>query len=114
MSRNTRALIAQGTVLLSIALLCGCASSPDDIDPTYLSPNLYQSYSCDQLAEEGQRVAAQAAKVSGQQNKKHTGDVLKTTVGIVIFWPVLLTNEGDGQTAAELANLKGQMIAIEQ
>ena len=39
---------------------------------------------------------------------------MKTTVGLVLFWPVLLFNEGDGQTAAELASLKGQMKAIEQ
>jgi hypothetical protein len=31
----------------------------------------------------------------------------------VLFWPVLLFNEGDGEKAAELANLKGQMDAIQ-
>jgi hypothetical protein len=46
---------------------------------------------------------------------KHIGnDTVKTTVGIVLFWPILFANEGNGQTAAELASLKGQKKAIEE
>ena len=37
-----------------------------------------------------------------------------TTVGVVLFWPALFALEGNGATANELANLKGQMNAIEQ
>jgi len=40
--------------------------------------------------------------------------VVKTTVGMVLFWPVILFNEGDGAKANEVANLKGQMRTIEQ
>jgi hypothetical protein len=32
----------------------------------------------------------------------------------VIFWPAAFFVGGNGQTAAELAQLKGQMVAIEQ
>lgn len=74
----------------------------------------YENYSCDQLAVEGQRVSARAAQTAGVQDKNRKNDTIKTTVGVVLFWPVLLFNEGDGQTAAELASLKGQMKAIEE
>jgi hypothetical protein len=32
----------------------------------------------------------------------------------VVFWPAAFFVGGDKQTAAELANMKGQMVAIEQ
>ena len=53
-------------------------------------------------------------KPAAKQDKARRGDVVKTTVGVVLFWPVLLFNEGDGAKANELANLKGQMNAIQQ
>ena len=33
---------------------------------------------------------------------------------MVIFWPAAFFVGGDKQTAAELAQMKGQMVAIEQ
>jgi hypothetical protein len=65
------------------AALGGCASSAADITPAYVSPVLYQTYTCVQLTREAIAVSARA-------------------VG------------GDKQTAAELSNVKGQMVAIEQ
>jgi hypothetical protein len=35
-------------------------------------------------------------------------------VGVVLFWPSLFFIDGDDQKTAELANLRGQMEAIEQ
>ena len=37
-----------------------------------------------------------------------------TAAAIVIFWPAAFFVGGDKQTAAELAQMKGQMVAIEQ
>jgi hypothetical protein len=37
-----------------------------------------------------------------------------TTAAIIIFWPAAFFVQGDKQTAAELARLKGEMDAIEQ
>lgn len=37
-----------------------------------------------------------------------------TGVALVLFWPAMFAVGGDGQTAAELARLKGEMDAIEQ
>ncbi|MEP6828314.1 MAG: hypothetical protein ABJA10_09600 [Aestuariivirga sp.] len=91
----------------------GCASKSSEIAPSYVSPVGYQAYSCEQLGQEAQTVSRRAAIASGQQDKIRTDDTVKTTVGVIIFWPLLLFNKGDGQQAAELANLKGQMQAIQ-
>jgi hypothetical protein len=94
--------------------LSGCASKSADIAPAYISPVGYQSYSCEQLQQEAQAVSQRATIANGQQDRAHKNDAVKTTIGAVIFWPVLLFNEGDGAKANEVANLKGQMNAIQQ
>ncbi|MGI9476177.1 MAG: hypothetical protein ACR2PI_05705, partial [Hyphomicrobiaceae bacterium] len=62
-----------------------------------------------------QRVSSNAATAAGVQDEKATSDAVATGVAIVLFWPAaFLVSGGDGQTAAELAKLRGQMEAIEQ
>jgi hypothetical protein len=102
-----------GIVVLGAAL-AGCASSSADITPTYVSPMLYQSYNCQQLGLEAQSVSARAAALSGAQDSQRTKDTIATTAAVVIFWPAAFFVGGDKQTAAELAQMKGQMVAIEQ
>jgi hypothetical protein len=96
------------------ALLTGCASSASDIAPAYVSPVAYQSYTCQQLAMEAQAVSTRAAALSGAQDSQRTKDTVATTAAVIIFWPAAFLISGDKQTAAELANMKGQMVAIEQ
>ena len=100
--------------IVTTLLLTGCASKSADISPSYISPVTYQNFTCQQLQVEAQSVSQRAAAASGRQDKARKNDVVKTTVGVVLFWPVLLFNEGDGAKANEVANLKGQMQAIEQ
>ncbi|WP_407188589.1 hypothetical protein [Bradyrhizobium centrosematis] len=96
------------------AALAGCASSSSEITPAYVSPLQYQPYNCQQLALEAQSVSARAAALSGTQDSQRTKDQVATGVAIVVFWPAAFLVGGDKQTAAELAQMKGQMVAIEQ
>jgi hypothetical protein len=48
------------------------------------------------------------------RDSQRTKDTLVTTAAVVVFWPAAFFVGGDKQTAAELAQMKGQMIAIEQ
>jgi hypothetical protein len=52
--------------------------------------------------------------LSGAQDSQHTKDGWTTAAAVVIFWPAAFFVGGDKQTAAELAQMKGQMVAIEQ
>src|ERR1700682_4963345 len=61
-----------------------------------------------------QGVSQRAAALSGVQDQKRTNDGLATAAAIVVFWPAAFFVGGDKQTAAELAQMKGQMVAIEQ
>ena len=102
-----------GIVVLGAALY-GCASSSAEITPAYISPVIYQSYSCQQLALEAQAVSTRAASLSGVQDSQRTKDRWTTAAAVVIFWPAAFLVSGDKQTAAELSQMKGQMVAIEQ
>jgi hypothetical protein len=102
-----------GIVALGAAL-AGCASSSAEVTAAYVSPVMYQQYTCQQLAMEAQAVTARAGAVSGAQDQKRSNDTLATAAAVVVFWPAAFFVGGNGQTAAELAQLKGQMVAIEQ
>lgn len=92
--------------------LAGCASKSSEITVSYVSPIMYESSNCKELAREAQGVSTRASQVSGAQDSKRTSDPIAT--GVVVFRPAALLVGGDGQVAAELAQLKGKMVAIEQ
>jgi thiamine biosynthesis protein ThiC len=110
--REVRKKIAAMICLLPA--VSACASKSSNIQASYVSPVQYQHYSCPQLVAEGQRVSGHAARIAGQQDENRTSDAVLTGVAVVLFWPALFALEGDGQTAAELARLKGEMDAIQQ
>ena len=99
---------------LIAVFLAGCAQSPGSIQATYVSPLLYQNYSCDQVRQEMMRVGRKVQEVAGTQSKEATGDAVVTTVGLVVFWPALFFLMGGGDRAEELARLKGESEALEQ
>ena len=96
------------------AICAGCASSSNEIGAQYISPLQFQSYSCQQIGAEAERVSHRAAQVAGVQDEKATSDAWATGVGLVVFWPTLFFVKGDGQTAAELGRLRGEFDALEQ
>src|SRR6476619_711387 len=100
--------------LVAASLLAACASKSSEVTSAYVSPIMYQSYNCQQLGMEAQAVSAKAAQLSGAQDQKRTNDQVATAVAVVVFWPAAFLVGGDGQVAAQLAQLKGQMNAIEQ
>jgi hypothetical protein len=102
-----------GIVALGAAL-GGCASSSAEITPAYISPVAYQNYTCKQLALEAQSLSTRAASLSGVQDSQRTKDQWSTAAAVVIFWPAAFFVGGDKQAAAELAQMKGQMVAVEQ
>jgi hypothetical protein len=59
-------------------------------------------------------ISTRAATLSGAQDKQRTNDGLATAAAVVIFWPAAFFVGGDKQTAAELSQMKGQMVAVVQ
>jgi len=111
MTGNMGRLLGSAVVAMGLA---GCATSADEVRPSYVSPIQYEDLNCKQIAAEAQRVSRRAAELSGVQDRKATEDAVATTVGVLVLWPTLFMVEGDGQTAAELARLKGEFETLEK
>jgi hypothetical protein len=100
--------VSCGAVLLQTA----CATAPDRVQASYVSPFQYSNLSCDQVREELMRVSDRVRVVTGQQNQDHTRDAVAMTVGLVVFWPALFFMSGKAHQE-ELASLKGQYDALD-
>lgn len=100
--------------VLMCASLLGCASSPDKISSSYVSPIQYADYNCKQVALEMTNVSRRVSELYGRLDKEAGADTAQMAVGLILFWPALLFLEGgDGPEAAEYARLKGQREALE-
>lgn len=97
-----------------VGTLAACAENPDAVRPGYTSAAVYENLSCQQLAAEARAVSDRAHDAAQVQRRHHTRDEIATTAGLVIFWPALLFIHGNDETTAEIAQLRGQMTAIEQ
>lgn len=95
------------------AIISACATAPDKISASYVSPLQYQNLDCDQVREEMIRVSAHVKEVAGVQKHKHDSDEVAMGVGLVLFWPALFFLAG-GDKKEELARLKGEYDALDQ
>jgi len=97
----------------SVALL-GCATSSKNITATYVSPMQYQSYDCDQIAAEAQRIQIRVSQLGSLLDEAASNDKAITGVGVILFWPALFALGGTKQQEAEYARMKGEYDALQQ
>ena len=101
-------------LLILTLLLPACASNPDKIQSSYVSPVQYSEYSCKQVALEMANVSRRVSELHGQLKKTASNDSAQMAIGLILFWPTLFFLEGgDGPQAAEYARLKGEREALE-
>lgn len=100
--------------LISAAVLAGCSTASKDITASYVSPIQYQSYDCEQLSAEDQRLKARVAQLGGRLDEAAQNDKSIGVVGAVLFWPALFALGGTKQQEAEYARLKGEYDALQQ
>ena len=106
-----------GTVVLFVSIFIfqiGCATSPDDIPTTHVSPLQYSSYDCDQIAMEMRFVGRKVNDLYYDLEDEASADEGQMALGLILFWPALFWLEGgDDVRAGEYARLKGEKIALE-
>ena len=106
-----------GTLLALVLgnFLLGCATAPEKLPTSYVSPLQYKDYSCDQIGMEMQRVSRKVAELRGTLDKEASTDTAQMGIGLVLFWPALFFLEGgDGVNASQYSHLKGEFEALEQ
>lgn len=97
-----------------VAVISGCATSPEDLTTAYVSPLKYQDYNCDQIVSEMGHVSNKTVSLYQSLDKKASDDSTQMTVGLIIFWPTLFFLEGgDGPEAQQYSALKGEFEALE-
>ena len=101
--------------VFSLFFLFSCATNPDKIAATYVSPLKYRNYDDEQIILEMDYVGQRTSELYQRLKKKATGDKWQTGAGLLIFWPALFLLEGgDGPEAAEYGRLKGEYEALRQ
>jgi hypothetical protein len=99
-------------LLLGVALLlAGCATNPEKVKATFVSPAQYANYDCIQIREEMIRVFSRANTMTSMQRSKSEKDALAVGASIALFWPAAFLVAG-GDVKDELASLKGQYAAL--
>lgn len=74
----------------------------------------YQSYNCDQLNLEAQRIQTRVVELGGRLDQAAANDKALVGVGMVLFWPALFAVGGTKQQEAEYSRLKGEYDAVQQ
>ncbi len=106
-------MLFRKSLIISLFVLGGCATQPDELPTTYVSPYKYKDYDCDQLIMEMDYVSHRTATLYQSLKKKADNDAAQMGVGLVLFWPALFFLEGgDGPEAQEYSNLKGEFEAM--
>jgi hypothetical protein len=102
-------------IALSIAFVAsGCATGSRDIASSYTSPIQYQSYDCNQMASEAQRLQTRVSQLGGRLDEAAMNDKALVGVGLILFWPALFALGGTKQQEAEYARMKGEHDALQQ
>ncbi|MBZ0104618.1 MAG: hypothetical protein K8H84_03215 [Sulfuricella denitrificans] len=102
------------SVLSATITLAGCATASRDIASNYVSPMQFQSYDCNQLSSEMQRIQGKVNQLGGRLDEAASNDKAIMGVGLILFWPALFALGGTKQQEAEYSRLKGEYDAVQQ
>lgn len=101
-------------MLSASMVLSGCAAASKDISASYVSPMQFQSYDCEQLASESQRIQARVVQLGGRLDTAAANDKAIAGVGVLLFWPALFALGGTKQQEMDYARLRGEYDAVQQ
>lgn len=110
--QTTPSRAALHSLILSL-LIVSCATQPENLSGSYVSPLEYSEYDCGQLGQELRRIGRRVSEVTGAQGATATGDAVAVGAGLVLFWPALFFISSSDREE-ELMRLKGESEAVEQ
>ncbi len=102
------------TLLVSLTVILSCASSSHEIAAYYVSPDKYETYSCDQLWKEFKRLNLKKTELAASLDMKASSDEEMTAVSAFLFWPAAFALGGNEAQEAEYARLKGEYDAVQK
>lgn len=105
-------------ILFTVAItLSGCAVSSENHHVPYISPTQFQTYNCNELLAEIERIQARVSQLTtDKSNDKIPNNKDKWTLGadLSLSWAALFALGGTKEQEAEYAQLKSEYDAIQQ
>ena len=92
--------------------LSACAQHSNQIESTYVSPNVYSGRSCAQLMSERNDIVRRVNTLNKEQDKSATNDAVLTGVALIIFWPAAIGLAATKDNATAVSAAKGNYDAI--
>ena len=102
-----------GLVCISL-LITSCATKPAELTASFVSPDTYNNYDCEQIEVEMQKNTRQVEDLTAQQDIIYNNDEIVGWVLAIGMLPAYFFIEGDGEVASELKLAKGTMEALQQ
>jgi hypothetical protein len=99
-----------GILIVCLAALIGaCATSPENIQPLYVSDMAYQNLDCNQLGQEQARLVSALSAAEDRQRECRSND----TVGVILLGLPVSSLSGSNM-ASEVGRLKGELQAVQK
>ena len=104
------------TIFFTVAIsLSGCATSSESQQAPYISPAQFQTYNCEELSREIERIQTRVSQLTGKPNDKApTKDQWILGADLSLSWATLFALGGTKEQEAEYAQLKSKYDAIQQ
>ena len=100
---------------ISAVTLSGCAASSGNNRTTYISPAQFQTYNCDELLAEIERIQTRVSQLTGKPDDKTPAkDKWILGADLSLSWAALFALGGTKEQEAEYVQLKSEYDAIQQ
>ena len=103
-------------LLLTVALILpSCAASPENSHASYVTSSQFQTYSCEELLAEIERIQTRVNQLTGKPNDKTPAkDQWVLGTDLSLSWAALFALSGTKEQEAEYVQLKSEYDAIQQ
>lgn len=95
-------------------VLAGCTPSTSEIRGSYVSPKEYSDYTCDELAEERQKLIAEAKEIGDLQEENAEMDKAFVAGFLLVSMPLLVGTAFTKNREEEFALVKGKFQAVHE
>lgn len=104
-------------ILFTVVItLSGCVASSENSHLPYISPMQFQTYNCDELSAEIQRIQVRVGQLTGKSNDKipYSKDKWALGTDLSLSWAALFALGGTKEQEAEYAQLKSVYDAVQR
>ena len=103
-------------LILSIFFIVGCSSAQksSEVRATVVSVAPYLKMDCKELASESNALVSKAQSLGAQVDSEYQSDKNVELVTWILFAPAAFFLDGNAESAAELANIRGQLQAVQE